>query len=131
MRNSQPPTRLRPRAASRCPHRSPSTLPLPLQLFRLVFRFSFLFLSFVIWFSVLARDVASIDNQRGAGRKFRIIGSEIKNCGGDFFADTDSLDRSDRRDLVAILVPGEAIEHLGSNHAGSNRIDANVLFGEL
>src|SRR5438552_6959398 len=114
----------------------PAPIPFDAPVTTATFPFSFPFFIVVpfirdLAFQPLACNVTSIYNQRGTGREFRIVGSEIENGCGDFFTGTDSAHRSDRGDLVAHLVPGEAIEHLGGDHTRRNCVDPNVLFGEL
>src|SRR5215472_10464614 len=118
--------RLLPRAPSRCPHQFPWPLPLLLQLFRLVFRFSFW--SFHLFHCPESPcDEASIDYERRAGREFRRVGAKVENRRGDFFARADPPDRNDREDLFTQLIAGKTIEHFGSDHSWSNRVDADVL----
>src|SRR6202030_4305610 len=79
----------------------------------------------------LPRNEASIDDKRSASRELSVIRSEIENGRGDFFAGANPTDGSDRDDLIAHLVSGEAVEHFGADHTRSYGVAANVLFSEL
>src|SRR5260370_1077871 len=81
----------------------------------------------------LLRQEASIHDKGGAGGKFRVVGTEIENCGGDLLAGAYPPDRDNRGNVVAHpgFVAGKAIEHFGRNRARGDGVDADVLFGEL
>jgi nicotinamidase-related amidase len=70
---------------------------------------------------------ASIDDERRCGRESCVVGTEVKNRSSDFLADASPPDRNHRSNLIA----RKTFEHLGCDHTGSDRIDANVLSSEF
>jgi hypothetical protein len=78
-------------------------------------------------------DKSSIHDERCAGGKSCIVGTEIENRCGDLFAGAYPPDRDKGLDGIEHLavLSGKAIEHLGCNGARGDGIDADVLFGEL
>src|SRR2546421_11668023 len=83
--------------------------------------------------SFLLGQHSSIHHEGNAGGKFRVVGTEIENRRGDFFAGANAPDRMKRREIIAHLAffSGEAIDHVSCDTGGSLRVDTDVLFGGL
>src|SRR6266480_7737461 len=76
---------------------------------------------------------SSIHHQGSAGGKFRVVGTEIENRRGDFFAGANAPDRMKRREVIAHLAffSGKTIDHVGCNTGGGHCVNTDILFGEL
>src|SRR5258708_9498378 len=63
---------------------------------------------------------SSIHHEGSAGGKFRVVGAEIENRRGDFFAGANAPDRMKRRQVIAHLAffSGKTIDHLGCDTGG-------------
>src|SRR5438105_14569039 len=81
-------------------------------------------------FSLLCNPT-SINDQRGPGGKSCGVGTEIENRRSDLFGGAFPSHRNHRRDLIAQFLSRETSKHIGGDYTGSDRIDANVLSGEL
>src|SRR5213592_2328519 len=76
---------------------------------------------------------SSIHYEGSAGGKFRVVGTEIENRRGDFFAGANASDRMKRREVIAHLAffSNKAIDHVGCNTGGGHCVNTDILFGEL
>src|SRR4030095_17047218 len=76
---------------------------------------------------------SSIHYEGSAGGKFRVVGTEIENRRGDFFAGTNAPDRMKRREVIAHLAffSGKAIDHVGCDTGGGPRGYTDIFFCEL
>src|SRR5213080_4314350 len=67
---------------------------------------------------------SSIHHEGSAGGKFRVVGTEIENRRGDFFAGANAPDRMKRHEVIAHLAffSGKAIDHVGCNTGGATAL---------
>src|SRR5207253_5013769 len=76
---------------------------------------------------------SSTHHEGSAGGKFRVVGTEIENRRGDFFAGANAPDRMKRSEVIAHLAffSGKAIDHVSCDTGGSHCVNTVVLFVEL
>src|SRR2546429_8994163 len=73
---------------------------------------------------------SSIHHEGSAGGKFRVVGTEIENRRGDFFAGANAPDRMKRSEVIAHLAffSGKAIDHVSCDTGGGHCVKTGVLF---
>src|SRR6266436_4762584 len=74
----------------------------------------------------------TIDEQAVAEDERGLAGGEPNHCVGDFLRGSDSADRMPVRHRRARfgLLPEKAARHVGLDHGGQHRIDADALLAE-
>src|SRR5206468_2231512 len=81
----------------------------------------------------LLRYEASVDDERGTDREFRVVGRKIENRCCDLLGGAYSPRRGNRAEGIAHLafLSGKTIKHVSRDDARGDGVDADVLFGEL